>query len=170
MHPSREVGRFEVDNFSSRPGDCGRYPTEMNRKQDFESTLSNAIERNDPQAIRRLAAVHSLEGSCVFDAWLSLASRLGKLDALGVLLDLATDINWANDDGETAFSYACAYNQCEAAKLLYTRGANINTVDSSGGKPLDWAVCHCHPEFRQWLRSVGGERSLSHDEWPYPPP
>jgi hypothetical protein len=26
MHPSREVGRFEMDNFSSRPGDCGRYP------------------------------------------------------------------------------------------------------------------------------------------------
>ena len=26
MHPSREVGRFETDNLSSRPGDFGRYP------------------------------------------------------------------------------------------------------------------------------------------------
>jgi ankyrin repeat protein len=156
-------------NLGHGPAEPGRYPTEMNPKQDFESALAKAIERNDREAIRRLVKIHSIEGSCVCDAWLSIASRLGKLDALDALLDFATDINWANDDGETAFSYACAYNQCEAAKMLYSRGANINTVDSSGGKPLDWAVCHCHPDFRQWLRSVGGERNLIHDEWPYPP-
>ena len=26
MHRSREAGRFHMDNHSSRPGDCGRYP------------------------------------------------------------------------------------------------------------------------------------------------
>ena len=25
MHPSREVGRFQMGNLSSRQGDCGRY-------------------------------------------------------------------------------------------------------------------------------------------------
>lgn len=31
MHRSREAGRFQMDNHSSRPGDCGRYPTEIMR-------------------------------------------------------------------------------------------------------------------------------------------
>jgi ankyrin repeat protein len=150
-------------------GDLRRYPTEMNPNEDLESDLSDAIERDDADAILRLASKHSLDGSGAVDAWLSLASRLGNLVALESLLDLATDIDWANDEGETAFSYACAYDQPEAAMMLYSRGANINTVDSSGGKPLDWAICHCHPDFRRWLRSVGGERTSTHAEWPYPP-
>ena len=32
MHPSREVGRFDTENLSSRPGDCRRYPTCPNEK------------------------------------------------------------------------------------------------------------------------------------------
>jgi hypothetical protein len=27
MHRNREAGHFQMDNHSSRPGDCGRYPT-----------------------------------------------------------------------------------------------------------------------------------------------
>ncbi len=29
MHPSREVGRFQMDNLLSRPGDCSRYTARM---------------------------------------------------------------------------------------------------------------------------------------------
>lgn len=141
----------------------------MTTKDKLESALATAIERDDVVEIQKLAFTPSLDVPGIFSAWLSYASRLGRLNALGALLDLSTNIDWANDDGETAFSYACAYNQPEAATLLHSRGANINTVDSGGGKPLDWAVCHCPPEFRRWLRSVGGERNLDYEEWPCPP-
>jgi len=32
MHRSREAGRFQVDNHSSRPGDCGRYAPRMTER------------------------------------------------------------------------------------------------------------------------------------------
>ena len=85
--------------------------------------------------------------------------------AIAILLDHGVNVNWTNCDGETAFSYTCARNQFAAAKLLHLHGANINSVDSSGGTPLDWAVCHGHPDFRAWLRRIGGIRNFDWDEW-----
>ena len=86
------------------------------------------------------------------------------------LLDAGADVNAANESGETPFSFACANNALQVAQLLYERGANINTVDAGGGSPLDWAVCWSSPEFRAWLKSVGGRRQDdSYPEWPWPP-
>jgi ankyrin repeat protein len=94
----------------------------------------------------------------------------GDLNGVCSILDAGIDINASNENGETAFSYACAYNQLEVAQLLFSRGANVDTVDAGGGSPLDWAVCHASPEFREWLVSVGGERhDRSYEPWPWPP-
>jgi len=101
--------------------------------------------------------------------WLTMASHLGNIDAMKTLLEFDADVHWKNDDGETAFSFACAYDQFDAARLLHQHGADINSVDSSGGTPLDWAVCHARPEFRAWLKDVGGTRNTDHEEWPWPP-
>ena len=83
--------------------------------------------------------------------------------AVAKLLDAGKDVNARNESGETAFSYACANNAFDVAKLLHSRGADINTVDKGNGSPLDWASCHSSPEFCAWLESVGGKR---HDLWP----
>jgi len=86
------------------------------------------------------------------------------------LLDAGVDVNTRNERGETAFSYACANNCLAAAKLLYSRGADVNTVDAGGGSPMDWAVCQASPEFRHWLTSVGGQRhDNSYEPWSWPP-
>ena len=85
--------------------------------------------------------------------------------AVAKLLDAGQDVNARNESGETAFSYACANNAFEVAKLLHSRGADINTIDKGNGSPLDWAACHSSPEFCAWLESVGGKR---HDLWPQP--
>jgi ankyrin repeat protein len=74
------------------------------------------------------------------------------------LLDARQNVNARNENGETAFSYACANNALEAAKLLHAHGADVNTVDKGSGSPLDWATCHSSPEFCAWLESVGGKR------------
>jgi hypothetical protein len=85
------------------------------------------------------------------------------------LLDDGVDINARSERGETAFSFACANNSLSAAKILHSRGADINTVDLGGGSPLDWAVCWSSPEFRAWLVSVGGKRhDGSYDQWQWP--
>jgi ankyrin repeat protein len=86
-------------------------------------------------------------------------------------LDAGEDVNARNDDGETAFSYACANNALDVAKLLHACGANVNAVDRGGGSPLDWAVCWSSPEFRAWLVRVGAvRRDVSYPEHPWHPP
>jgi ankyrin repeat protein len=92
------------------------------------------------------------------------------VERIGALLDSGVDVNARNGLGETAFSFACAYNALAAAKLLHSRGAEINSIDHGGGSLLDWAVCQSSPEFRAWLESVGGRRhDDSHAPWPWPP-
>jgi ankyrin repeat protein len=81
------------------------------------------------------------------------------------LLDAGHDVNSRNENGETAFSYACAYDAFDAAKLLHARGADINTIDKGNGSPLDWARARSSREFYAWLESIGGK---PHDVWPPP--
>lgn len=140
----------------------------MTLSDDIGSTLSAAVESDDGNLICTAAMTYGLTG-CDLGEWLTLASSLGCLNAMNALLKFNADVLWQNENGETAFSFACAYDQLEAARLLHRHGAYINSVDASGGTPLDWAVCHARPEFREWLKSIGGTRNTDHEEWPWPP-
>ena len=94
----------------------------------------------------------------------------GNVEAVRELVECGSDIDGCNERGETAFSFACAYNQLAVAQLLYWFGADINTVDVGGGSPFDWAVCHASPSFCEWLVGVGGERhDNSYEPWNLPP-
>jgi ankyrin repeat protein len=95
-----------------------------------------------------------------------IANNVARIAAL---LNRGQDINARNERGETAFSFACANNALRSAKLLASRGADINTVDAGGGSPLDWAVCWSSPEFREWLIDLGGRRhDESYEPWVWP--
>ena len=153
----------ETEEFSQNLSDA------MKTEDNIECKISTAIEHDDAITLRQTIDANSLAGQSLLDGWLSVASELGHLSTMCVLLDHGVNVNWTNCDGETAFSYTCARNQFAAAKLLHLHGANINSVDSSGGTPLDWAVCHGHPDFRAWLRSIGYIRNFDWDEWPWPP-
>lgn len=135
---------------------------------DLVSTLSEAVQANDADAIRNMILKFKLTGHDLGEC-LTMASYLGNIGSMKVLLEYDADVYWKNEDGETAFSFACAYDQFDAARLLHQHGADINSVDSSGGTPLDWAVCHARPEFRAWLKDIGGMRNSDHEEWPWPP-
>jgi hypothetical protein len=78
--------------------------------------------------------------------------------AVAKLLAARQNVNARNENGETAFSYACANNAFEVAQLLHLRGADINTIDKGNGSPLDWADCWSSRKFCRWLESVGGKR------------
>jgi ankyrin repeat protein len=60
-----------------------------------------------------------------------------NVKAVSKFLDSGHEIDACNENGETAFSYSCANNSWEVAKLLHARGANINTIDKGNGSPLD---------------------------------
>jgi hypothetical protein len=99
---------------------------------------------------------------------MTLAVSDDDFERVRQLLDAGEGVDAVNESGETAFSYGCANNALRVARLLHERGANINTVDAGGGSPLDWAVCWSSPEFRDWLRSVGGLRRDTGPEWSWP--
>ena len=50
------------------------------------------------------------------------AALAEDLTTLAAMLREGHDINQANEAGETAFSYCCAYNKLAAAKYLYEKG------------------------------------------------
>ena len=84
------------------------------------------------------------------------------------LLAKGYDVNEANEEGETAFSWCCQYNKLRSAQFLYSNGADINRPLSSGLTPLDVASCWSSPGFRKWLKSVGGYRNRDWEEWSWP--
>ena len=97
---------------------------------------------------------------------------------IGLMQNMITagyEVNQSNSEGETAFSWCCSKNALSSAKFLFNNGADVNVTlgsDECGGfaKPLDVAVCWASPEFREWLRSVGGLRLKDSEEWPWPRP
>jgi ankyrin repeat protein len=72
--------------------------------------------------------------------------------AVGRLLDRGQDVNALDEQGCTAFEWACSYRALAVARLLVARGANL-FVDVGPGTLLDRALRQGHlpPEFLDWL-------------------
>lgn len=132
----------------------------------IESQISECIQNG--QTVELTRVIQSTPIACEMLApWFIVAVLARNLEAISVLYRYFPDVNFQNYDGETAFSYACAEDQFEIAKLLHSLGANINLADRQGATPLDWAVCHASPEFRSWLKRIGCKRNFDYPEWPY---
>jgi ankyrin repeat protein len=96
------------------------------------------------------------------------AALSGDIDRLKRMLDDGFDVNQSNAEGETAFSWCCTQNVLVSARFLHTNGADVNAPLAGVSSPLDIAVCQASPEFRDWLRSVGGKRLKDFEEWAWP--
>jgi len=133
-----------------------------------ERLLLSYVAKDDAKALKQL--IESKLKSIELGPYLIFAACEGKVHCLSMMIELGAEVNYQNESNETPFSFACADNQLESAKILYKYGANINTVLPGNATPLDVAVCWTPPEFRNWLRSVGGIRGKDFAEWPWPPP
>lgn len=141
----------------------------MKLPDDLETQISEAVITDNAGALEGVLLSLASPDSDELGSWLSLASAEGSLGCMGVLLKHGANVNFQSRDGESPFSYACANNQLESARLLHDAGADVNALLSSGLTPLDCAVCASSQEFRQWLGSVGGRRTGTYGEWPWPP-
>jgi ankyrin repeat protein len=141
----------------------------MPSSDDIDALISDAVMADDPSALNDAIILMLAPDPDELGGWLALASAEGRLKAMTVLLQLGANVNFQSDDGESPFSWACARNQFASASLLHESGADVNALLSSGLTPLDCAVCWSSPEFRAWLKGVGGTRTGTYDEWPWPP-
>jgi len=134
---------------------------------DHEIEISEAIQSND---LARLKELVLNEDTDLISRQLSLASHLGNLATVQLLIESGANVNWQNEDGESPLSFACSANNLDIAMELHRHGANPNLELSSGLTPLDIAVCWSSPTFREWLRNSGGRRNADYAEWEWPPP
>ena len=141
----------------------------MPDSDDKDALISEAVLGDDVTRLETVLGT-GLNDADELGAWLSLASAKGNLRAMRALLDHGANVNCQMEGGETPFSHTCASNQLGAAKLLFEAGADVNSPLESGLTPLDCAVCWSSPEFRKWLREVGGQRNGTFDEWQWPTP
>ena len=82
------------------------------------------------------------------------AAADGDVEMARLLLARGADVNACNDMAETAFSYACANDAFEAAKLIHAHHAEINRPDTHGATALDWAKYTASREMYEWMRSI----------------
>lgn len=92
----------------------------------------------------------SMGGTVLIDA-----SANGDIELLKTLIQFGANPNHQNKSVESGFSFACAWNQHESAKVLHAAGADINhLIGTHGGKPLDWALRDGSDQFISWLKKI----------------
>jgi len=90
---------------------------------------------------------------------LALATQLGQIDAVKLLIDAGEDINRYNPPGTHSHSppihQAVAAGQLEMVKFLVDHGARLDTRDTIwDGTPLGWAEYLKQEEIAVFLRAM----------------
>ena len=99
-----------------------------------------------------------------------MASQMGYLDVVELLLARDADVNIQNEDGETALHLAAFYGHSEVVQVLLGNDVNLRMVhaqNNEGKTSLDLASNEGHHDIAQLLQSVrgiglrGGSRAAS---------
>jgi ankyrin repeat protein len=88
------------------------------------------------------------------------AAALGKVERLRTLLDAdSAVVNSFSPDGMTPLGLACFFGQPDAARLLLSRGANVNTTSRNAMKvaPIHAAVAGKNAEVIDLILSSGAD-------------
>jgi ankyrin repeat protein len=120
-------------------------------------TAAAAAGLNRPDDVRRL-----LSGSTDLDRHraLALASQMGHVDVVRILLDAGEDPNRYNPEGNhshsTPLHQAALAGREPVVRLLVERGARLDIRDKVyDGTPLGWAEYGNQPAIADYLRSLG---------------
>ena len=81
------------------------------------------------------------------------------------LIELGADVKSTDRYGCTALMLASAKGFAEVARLLLTRGAEVNATDTADGfSAMDWALLRKHREVVGILRQAGGLPKVLDDD------
>jgi ankyrin repeat protein len=137
------------------------------KRNSFWKYMSDAMKTDEPEML--VGQLQSCGNSLDLGEWLVYAAREGKVNCTSALISLGANVNYHLESGESAFSFACARNQLQIAQILFANGAMINEVSPGNVTPLDIACCWASPDFRAWLKGIGGVRIQAFKEWGWPP-
>ncbi|WP_109487646.1 ankyrin repeat domain-containing protein [Occallatibacter savannae] len=122
-------------------------------------TLAVAAALNDVEGVRRLLGSASKHERHIA---LAMASQIGWIEVVRVLLDAGEDPNRYNPIGghshTTPLHQAALIGNDALVRLLLDRGADPNTRDLMwNGTPADWARHERHTELEAFLRGLQKE-------------
>ena len=125
-------------------------------KQGARMTLPVAAALNDVELVRRLLATATKRERHLA---LAMASQIGWIDVMRVLLEAGEDPNRYNPLGghshTTPLHQAALIGNEALVRLLLERGADVKMRDLMwGGSPADWARHEGHAELEAYLRGL----------------
>jgi hypothetical protein len=125
-------------------------------KQGARMTLPVAAALNDVELVRRLLATATKRERHLA---LAMASQIGWIDVMRVLLEAGEDPNRYNPLGghshTTPLHQAALIGNEALVRLLLERGADVTMRDLMwGGSPADWARHEGHAELEAYLRGL----------------
>jgi ankyrin repeat protein len=82
----------------------------------------------------------------------------GNLKGIQMLVARKVTVDMPNSEGRTALSLACGFrspSDRDIAQLLLKSGADVNTRDSTGKRPIDYARLHDNNLLVEFLIAQG---------------
>ncbi|XP_063970070.1 ankyrin-1-like isoform X2 [Lytechinus pictus] len=92
---------------------------------------------------------------CNEESPLYMASRLGHLDAVKVLISRGISVNVESHGGQIPLHAASATGRIQVVKILIENGSDLNKTDIDGSTPLHAAVQNGHLEVVEYLMRKG---------------
>ena len=140
---------------------------ERERQRRFEAdTLANATRKGDVAGIQRhLEKGAEINRPSEFGLTpLSLASMVGNLEIIKLLLEKGALVNPTQDDRSLSSLHSAALLGHKAVvQLLIESGANVNVETGDGRTPLDLATMDWE-ESQGWLEWVSGQNGVKVDQ------
>lgn len=98
----------------------------------FQAILKQDITKLNEYLLHGNVNCHDNQGRTL----LHLAIKLGNTEAVQLLLKAYIDIDWKDNDGNTAFHYAVLQNRISYLRVLFTTSGNPMTKNKFGQTPL----------------------------------
>lgn len=84
------------------------------------------------------------------------AARYDNIEKVQAALAAGADVNYANQYGSTALTWACQKGHTEIVRLLLTAGANVNDANQYGSTALIWACAKGYTKIVRMLLAYPG--------------
>ena len=133
------------------------------------SALVRAISQRDSGAVRAaLAAGDDPNMECDEITPLHMATSLGPVESVKILLEAGANTEATDDLGSTPLHYAAMSNLADTAavaKALIDAGSVVSAVDHRARTPLDYAAGFKHEAFARVLIGAGATCRREYKNW-----
>ena len=91
------------------------------------------------------------------------AVETNNIEEVKRMMQSGIDLNYRNNNGNTALMYAIMYNRVEIARMLIDSGVDVNIRDNRDNTALIWTILFDNIEISRMLINVGADINIPGD-------